>query len=107
MLLATLRMKPQASRWVGALCAVTTCLVVLAATLVLLRVGLYRAQHVFWKLMDFALLLGVSSALFEANYKSIIWKDRPDKRRRLRIVRLLVVLLVVLAIPIALINWLR
>jgi|SRR5580704_2091696 nitrogen fixation/metabolism regulation signal transduction histidine kinase len=85
-------------------CVVLGSLAAIAAFVHLLRTGL-DGSRVFWRIMDVALLFLVIATILGMKFASVNWRNRPDKQKKLRLVKRLVFLLVVLAIPTAIMNW--
>jgi hypothetical protein len=100
-------MRQAALSWTARASGAIASLIVILAVLYLVRVGLKSGDQVFRRLMDIALVFLVSCAVLELKYKEIVWKDRPEKQWRLRYGKLFIVLLIILSIPMAVINWLR
>src|ERR1700733_8615266 len=95
-------MKQLMNRFVYVFAGLTALVIITFATIYLLKVGFRDGEKLFRRLMGIAWLLGITSSIFAVKKRAVEWKERPEKRARLRIGKWLVAFLVIVTIPLEL-----
>lgn len=90
---------------IGQSSAVTGCLILIIAVICLVHLGIRSADRLFHKLESVALIFLLAATICGVKYSAVAWRERPDKQQRLRLAKLLVLLLIIMSIPMAVMNW--
>jgi hypothetical protein len=75
------------------------CLIIAFAIVYLVALGFKSGNAGFRGLMGVALIFMEGGALLGLTYSQRLWVNRPEKQRRLRVAKLLVIVSILVAIP--------
>ncbi|HUN25565.1 MAG TPA: hypothetical protein VMU67_04595 [Steroidobacteraceae bacterium] len=85
--------------------AVVGCVTLIAGLGCALALGAGRVPHLIPRAEALSMPFFVTAAVGGLKYSTRHWNGRPEKRLQLRMVRLLAILLIVVAIPVMVLNW--